>query len=115
MSQLGTEISPNQVLGPSVPLHSSAQTDPGSRAVLVPVSGHPQAQEGSLLRTILGPRKVLAVGPTGLQKCRDGGGREQRSGHVRDQADSQDTWGLLSGIVPKVHMSSFSWKTKLRS
>lgn len=32
---------------PSVPFHSSAQADPGCKAMLVSVSGHPQAQEGS--------------------------------------------------------------------
>lgn len=57
-----------------VPFHSSAQADPGSRAVLVPASGHPQAWEGSqgLAQDSPGSRKVWALGLTGLQKCWQG-------------------------------------------
>lgn len=53
-----------KVLEPPVPFHSSAQTDLGSRTVLVPASGHPQAWEGSqeLAQANPGPLKGFGYG-----------------------------------------------------
>lgn len=89
-----------KVLGPPVPFHSSAQADPGSRTVLVPASGHPQAREGSqeLAQANPGPQK--AVGLTGLQKSWQGRRRQGAVKWACEVGSSQDTWGLLSVIAP---------------